>query len=68
MTIALATIRSLLRLVRVIVMFATVPSQFTGDRALVAADNRGDLRLVMGPFNQSKYLISLFAGKLSVAH
>jgi len=49
-------------------MLTTVPSQLARDRALVATNDGCDLRLVMFGFHQSVYLVSLFAGKLCVAH
>ena len=55
-------------LIRAIALKAAVAPQFAGDRALVATDQYGDLRLVMSGSLQSVYLVSLFPGKLFIVH
>jgi hypothetical protein len=49
-------------------MLSAVPAQLTKDRVLLASNDDGNLTLIMSGFQQSVYLISLFAGKLCVAH
>ena len=68
MTVTLPAAGQLVGLVGVIVFLPTVAPQLTRDRALVATDDGGDLRLVMCGFHQSVYLVSLFAGKLRIVH
>src|SRR4029450_14135281 len=68
MTVTSATACHSVRLIRKVAVFATVPSQFTRDCALSKTKQQGNLRLVVSFFDQYVYLVSLFAGKLSIAH
>ena len=47
---------------------SAVAPQLARDRALMTADQRCDLRLVMFGFLQRVYLVSLFTSKLRIAH
>src|SRR5215470_9843371 len=67
-TLKLPAAGQLLGSVWVITTRSAVPSQLTRDRALVATDEGGYLSFVLAGFHQHVYLVSLFTGKLSVAH
>src|SRR4029453_9033208 len=68
MTVTSATAGHSIRLIRKVAMCATVPSQLSRDCALVKTKQQRDLRLGVLFFDQYLYLVSLFAGKLSVVH
>src|SRR5450759_178606 len=55
-------------LIRAIALLAAVAPQLARDRALMATDHDCDLRLVLSGFHQAVYLVSLFTGKLPIAH
>ncbi len=55
-------------LLRAIALRPAVALQLARDRALMATDRDGDLRLVVTGFLQAVYLVSLFPGKLRIAH
>src|SRR4030095_1156365 len=65
---ALPVVSEFICLIRAVALQSAVASQFSGDRALVAIDNRSNPTLVMSGFHQSVYLISLFASKLRIVH
>src|SRR5882672_9381421 len=66
--IALPVEGEFIRLVGAIALLPAIAAQLARDRALMATDQDGDASLVMSGFHQSVYLVSLFAGKLCVAH
>src|SRR5882762_6606555 len=66
--VALPVVGELICLKGAIALQPAVAAELARDRALVATDHDGDLRLVMSGSLQGVYLVSLFTGKLLIVH
>src|SRR3990172_882046 len=62
--VALPVIREFICLLGAIAFLPAIATQLARDRAFMATDQNGNVRLVMAGFLQGVYLVSLFTGKL----
>src|SRR4030066_791992 len=68
MAVIAATKRLVMSLLRTVASLPTISSQLSTYSGFVRPDHLGDLCLIVVHFQQSRYLVSLFLGKLRVAH